>query len=95
MLCGAPDQHGTKRGGVFLPKLQSVRHKQTEAQAHLIVAAAPGVQFFAHLAGQFGEPGLDVHVHVFQLRLPDKHAGLYFGAHLVQARSPESAPLRA
>ena len=85
MLGGAFDQHGTERGGALPPDVQPVGHEKAEAQTHLIIAAAAGVQLFAHIAGQFGEPGLDVHVHVFQFRLPDKAAGLDLGAHPVQA----------
>ena len=74
MLGGAFDQHGTERGGALPPDVQPVGYEKAEAQTHLIIAAAAGVQLFAHIAGQFGEPGLDVHVHVFQFRLPDKAA---------------------
>ena len=62
-------------GGALLPGRQAVGHEQAEGQAHLVVAAAAGVQLFAHVADDLGEAGLDVHVHVFQRRFPDKGAG--------------------
>jgi hypothetical protein len=33
---------------------------------HLVIARAPGVEFFTGIADQLGKAGLDVHVHVFE-----------------------------
>ncbi len=57
------------------PKLQGLGHVETKVQGHLIVTAAPGMQLFPGLSDQFGQPDLNVHMHVFQVLMPDKYAG--------------------
>ena len=57
-----------------LPFGEGVAHIEPVGEANLIVAATTGVQALAHLAHELGEPGLDVHVHVFELGLPGELA---------------------
>ncbi len=67
---------------------------QANVGGHLVVAGATGVQLFAGDADQFGEPGLDIHVHIFQLDGPLEAARRNFLLHLVpgRLRFPQALP---
>ena len=84
VLRGLVGQHGAQQGRALTPGFEAVGHKEAEGQAHLIVAAAASVQFFAHIAHKLGEACFNIHVHVFQLGLPHKVASFDFFAHTVQ-----------
>ena len=91
ILFSAPGKHRCKAAGKTNPFAQAVRNIQTEIEADLVIAAAPGMQLLAHIAHDLGEPALDVHVHVFQLPLPGEGTGFDLRAHLVE---PVDEPLR-
>ena len=84
VLGGLVGQHRAQIGRALPPCFEAVGHKQAKGQAHLIVAAAARVQFFAHIAHKLGKACLNIHVHVFKLWLPHKVASLDFFAHAVQ-----------
>ena len=51
-----------------------IAQPQAHIGRHLVVAAATGVQAFARVAHQLGEPRFDVEVNVFEFQLPFKLA---------------------
>ena len=58
---------------------------QADISGHLVVARAPGMQLLAGDPDQLRQPGLDVHVDIFQFHRPGEAAAGYFFLHLGQA----------
>ena len=62
-----------------------VTQPQADVGGDLVVAAAPGVQFFTGDADAVGQACFDVHVHVFEVDAPVELAGLDFALNGLQA----------
>ena len=78
VFLGLVHKDGRRPDRKISPCGRAVGHEQSKIQGHLIVAAAPGVEFFAHIAHKFRQAAFDVHVHVFQFAFPLEDAGLDF-----------------
>ncbi len=61
---GQEGAHQPRQPGAGLVAL--VAHPQAKVDCHLVVPAARGVQEFARLAHQFGQPRFHVQVDIFQ-----------------------------
>ncbi len=84
VLRGALQEHGGQLGQAGAPGRGPARDEQPEVQGHLVVARAAGVELAAHRSHQGREAAFNVHVHVFQGRVPGERAGLDLGEHGVQ-----------
>jgi hypothetical protein len=82
---GAGGQRGHQVGELGIDPVDRVAHPEAEVGGHLVVAAAPGGQAPAGVADAFGEPGLDVHVDVFEGFAEREGPGLDLGGDLGEA----------
>ena len=78
------DQRRLQRAHVGVQRVDGVPHPQAEVGRHLIVARARGVQPPSRLADNFGQPILDVHVHVFQRAAERQAAFARLLQHLIE-----------
>ena len=84
VFLGHINQRGLQLPQQIADEVDLVAQPQAHVGGHLVVAAAPGVQAFAGVAGELGQAGFDVEVHVFQIELPFKRARFDLAAHLGQ-----------
>ena len=75
MGLGLVDERRLQRGELGIERIERVAHPEAKVGAHLVVARARGVQSSGVLADELEEPGLDVHVDVFQRRIECERAG--------------------
>ena len=61
-----------------------IAQPQANVGRHLVVARAAGVQLLAGDADAVGQPGFDIHVHVFQIDAPIEAAGLDLALNILQ-----------
>ncbi len=79
-------QQASLQAGQFLGNhVDFIAQVQADIGGHLIIPAAAGMQFLAGDADAVGQPGFDVHVHVFQADGPLEATGLDVFLHAFQA----------
>jgi hypothetical protein len=76
MLRGAFHQCQHQVGKLRVQPVDRVAHPKPKIRRHLVVAAARGVQPAAGLTDAFGQPGLDVHVDVFECHVEREASAL-------------------
>ena len=57
---------------------------EADVGRHLVVARAPGMQAFARVADAVGQAFFDVHMHIFQRRIPDEFTARDFIGYRIQ-----------
>ena len=72
VLLGQINQGALQIGQQAMQQVNLLAQPQADIGRHLVVAGARGVQPLARIAHQFGQPFLDVQVHVFEVELPCK-----------------------
>ncbi len=71
---GKIEQRALQRPDQRQQSVDLVAQIQPHIGRHLVVARTAGVQAFAGVADQRGQPLLDIQVHVFQVQRPDEFA---------------------
>ena len=92
VLVGAIDQDAAQSIDRRRRSRRRAPRPQAQIGGDLVVARSPGVQLAAQRADELDEPRLDVHVHVFERRVPLHLALAHFAAHLLE---PVRASARA
>ena len=69
---GKVNERILQRGEIGLQLINCVAGKEPHIRGDLVIARTSSVQFLAGLAGDFSEPRLDIHMHIFERCAPHK-----------------------
>ena len=85
MLLGPVDERGLKALARLIGPIQRCAQPEAQVGRDLVVARAGGVQAAGGRADHRGEPGLDVHVDIFEGAVEGEGALLDLGPHAAEA----------